>query len=410
MSILFKILWFNFSGCTQAKELSDYLAKKGVCSQCIIYQFYKLDDFRKYKEEKLVKKVNDVEQEIRESNIISEFAPTHAVIHVGQVSARYPIADMDIVTSTISKALKRNTECKVFISEQLPKPKSVKRSERYNRDVYYEYNSERRRIIDRSPHIINVRGRQISFLTGHESPIVWHDDHWASNKCANENLYEAEEKEGKKGKERQLNDTGNDLMFKHMVDKVHGRCPSKKHVKIKATASFKMLDYKGCPNMPAQFKAFVDKYFMDYHYLYTDGSKQIDKAAAAVYEFNNSNSFKRVTTCRLENDASSFQAERKAIELAVKSLRKYGPYEKAVIFSDSQAVIEHILDPVCRDPSIKEIQKMIKKLEKDSFIHFCWVPGHSEIIGNEQADKFARSALIYQHVNEVNEEILSEAC
>ena len=62
------------------------------------------------------------------------------------------------------------------------------------------------------------------------------------------------------------------------------------------------------------------------------------------------------------------------------------------IFSDSQSVLKAITS-FNTDPIITEIQKVYSTTSKTRHIVFYWCPGHVNILGNECADQFAKSAV-----------------
>ena len=91
-----------------------------------------------------------------------------------------------------------------------------------------------------------------------------------------------------------------------------------------------------------------------------------------------------------------------AIKLAVKHIQSKTTEadlrntEKLHIFSDSQCAIGHLVlgwEPKSHKSTIQEVKTDIKKLEESGVkVEISWTPGHSDIKGNEYADKLAKEA------------------
>jgi ribonuclease HI len=122
--------------------------------------------------------------------------------------------------------------------------------------------------------------------------------------------------------------------------------------------------------------------------IYTDGSKEGNRVAAAMVYKNNI-----VVTARLPDGSSVFSAELHAILMALDfSDRKEA--SQFVIFSDSLSCLQAIHSSKWSSPLIGNILEKCHFLSlagKD--IHFCWVPSHVGITGNERADVEAKAAL-----------------
>jgi len=122
--------------------------------------------------------------------------------------------------------------------------------------------------------------------------------------------------------------------------------------------------------------------------IYTDGSKEGNCVAAAMVVKQS-----MVMTARLPDHASIYSAEAHAIILALEFIERYES-SQFVIFSDSLSCLQAISKAKWPSPLICNI------LEKCHFlacsgkeIHFCWVPSHVGIPGNERADVEAKAGL-----------------
>ena len=121
--------------------------------------------------------------------------------------------------------------------------------------------------------------------------------------------------------------------------------------------------------------------------IYTDGSKEENCVAAAMV------CRRSLVTARLPDYASIYSAESHAILLALEFIEMYDS-SRFVIFSDSLSCLQAINNAkwsnalVC---SILEKCHVLALAEKE--IHFCWVPSHVGITGNERANVEAKAAL-----------------
>ena len=125
--------------------------------------------------------------------------------------------------------------------------------------------------------------------------------------------------------------------------------------------------------------------FKNYYRIFTDGSKEGNRVAAAVVHGDN-------TKCiRLPDTASIFRAELYALLLAIDVLRRS---KKIVIFSDSMSSLQSIygfnLDSDLVQTFLKDYT--ILAINGKNII-ICWIPSHVGILGNKIADAAAKSAL-----------------
>ena len=127
--------------------------------------------------------------------------------------------------------------------------------------------------------------------------------------------------------------------------------------------------------------------FKNYYRIFTDGSKEGNRAAAAVVHRDN-------TKCvRLPDAASIFRAELYALLLAIDVVRR-SKEKNFVIFSDSKSSLQSIngfnLDSDLVEKFLKDYTVLTKNGKN---IILCWIPSHVGIFGNEKADAAAKSAL-----------------
>ena len=135
--------------------------------------------------------------------------------------------------------------------------------------------------------------------------------------------------------------------------------------------------------------------YKDYFKIYTDGSKQEDKAAFGVYSESCS------ISKRLGDDSSIFTAEIEAILRALKYIDYSPPLQdknKFVIFCDSKSVLESIYNQTSKNTLIIATLDYLQKLrnnknKKDIEIKFCWIPSHVGIRGNCKVDEEAKKGL-----------------
>jgi ribonuclease HI len=114
--------------------------------------------------------------------------------------------------------------------------------------------------------------------------------------------------------------------------------------------------------------------------VFTDGSCIDGRTRCAVFLQN------EVAKYRLLDDASIFTAELYAIHQALQRFQKSTLHD-FVIYSDSLCSLESIEQLYrTRHPLLKDV---INNLAVDKNIAFVWVPGHSNMQGNEKDAKAA---------------------
>jgi ribonuclease HI len=113
--------------------------------------------------------------------------------------------------------------------------------------------------------------------------------------------------------------------------------------------------------------------------VYTDGSKDEDSVGAAYYTTHLSGMFS------LPKQFSIFSAEAYAIKMAVSipNLNK-----EIAVFTDSASCLLAIESGTSKHPLIQDIEN----IARNKLVRFVWIPGHSGIKGNLEADRLANEA------------------
>ena len=121
--------------------------------------------------------------------------------------------------------------------------------------------------------------------------------------------------------------------------------------------------------------------------VYTDGSKDNDRVGCGA--IINNFSIKQ----RLPSNASIFTAEATAIDLALDAITESDD-DHFIIFSDSLSVLLSLKNKKMDNPLIlKLLQKLHHLSCAHKTVHFCWIPSHIGIRGNEAADVAAKESL-----------------
>lgn len=135
--------------------------------------------------------------------------------------------------------------------------------------------------------------------------------------------------------------------------------------------------------------------------VYTDGSKNLQGRVSFSFhipELNVSESF------RISDNQSVYVAELSAISaavswLATEGLERFQISQNIVIFSDSLSAVKSIAGKQTRScPAI--LQNLMQVVDKiDVGVMVVWIPGHSNICGNDVADALAKQALENEQIN-----------
>ena len=120
--------------------------------------------------------------------------------------------------------------------------------------------------------------------------------------------------------------------------------------------------------------------------IYTDGSKDGEGVGFAVVMGE------RTLKRKLPPQASIFTAELRAVLTALAMLIRCNN-QSFIIYSDSRSALESICDAFSKHPVVKEIHRWLEMIQHSGkIVNFCWVPGHTDVVGNDLADAAAREA------------------
>ena len=127
--------------------------------------------------------------------------------------------------------------------------------------------------------------------------------------------------------------------------------------------------------------------------IYTDGSKYPDGVGCAVIYKD------EIYQARLPNSASILTAELTAINHALSVIDK-SKKRTFVIFSDSYSAISALKKYNSFHPLVQKVQEWLYHLHmKFKTVHFCWVPSHVGVLGNEEVDAEAKEAAMLPSIN-----------
>ena len=139
------------------------------------------------------------------------------------------------------------------------------------------------------------------------------------------------------------------------------------------------------------FNAFIEEKYRNYKILYTDGSKCSNGVGAAAIYGN----IQRLAT--LPSAASIYTAELYALRLACNIIREQRDEDASnyLICTDSLSAVMNISHIENSNPTMSRLQILFHELAVSNFnISILWIPGHSNVRGNEQADAAAKQAAL----------------
>ena len=136
-----------------------------------------------------------------------------------------------------------------------------------------------------------------------------------------------------------------------------------------------------------EYRALKQHQYLGYSSIYTDGSKQDEKvAAASTWKYG-------TLKTRLPDGCTIFSAEGVALLNALKIVRTSWN-KRFIIFTDSLSCLQSIQNEDLSNQIIKNfLTEYTKCSNMGKEIVLCWIPGHVGIPGNERADSHAKDAL-----------------
>ena len=136
-------------------------------------------------------------------------------------------------------------------------------------------------------------------------------------------------------------------------------------------------------------------------FIFTDGSKDHEHTGNAII------CGRHFDVARLPDGTSVYLAELHAVFLALKFIENK-KLRAAVICSDSRSVLQSLPNSCPTSPLQILVLNLHQKLSDSGVkIQFLWIPGHSGVTGNEEADKMAKRSLSLDFVTELPTEIAS---
>ena len=122
---------------------------------------------------------------------------------------------------------------------------------------------------------------------------------------------------------------------------------------------------------------------------------RVGAAAVTNRHFQNGETSCRQLSKRLPNNSTIFAAEATAITLALDYYRYMDPVKHdVVVYSDSMSCLQAIEGEDTENPLICHIMNLFWALsDKGTRVHFCWVPSHCGIEGNEIVDQLATETI-----------------
>ena len=100
----------------------------------------------------------------------------------------------------------------------------------------------------------------------------------------------------------------------------------------------------------------------------------------------------KVKRCAAGSLCSSYQAELRAMDLALQVVQEERP-GATIICTDSQSLVEALLaDQTTQDAGLENTKKRLTQLAAHTRMVIQWIPGHAGVEGNERADTEANVA------------------
>lgn len=140
-----------------------------------------------------------------------------------------------------------------------------------------------------------------------------------------------------------------------------------------------------------KFQEIVENKYKNNEIVYTDGSKSDDGVSSAFFNNTSQKSFK------LNSISSIFTAELHGIQMALLEIANRSSTD-VLLCTDSLSAVKYLKKNVVSHPIAVEILKYVNS--KSSTITIMWIPSHSGIKGNNEADRIAKQASTNSSIDE----------
>lgn len=135
----------------------------------------------------------------------------------------------------------------------------------------------------------------------------------------------------------------------------------------------------------------ISKKWKDHLWIFTDGAKSAKDKNGAAFVIPEKSIFKSE---RISGNLTATTCELIAIYLAMKWIQDDKASKHYAVFSDSKSSLKEICSAAeGRSSLVRSIQNIWLAEKAEKVIEFIWIPSHSGIFGNEEADRQAKAAI-----------------
>jgi len=152
---------------------------------------------------------------------------------------------------------------------------------------------------------------------------------------------------------------------------------------------------KDNPSANTHFKSVICERWTNWHYIYCDASKHSNNDFVGVGLYHQQ--YKIVEKVKFPPETSIFTAECYGIYKALEYILIF-KLTNSVVFSDSKSALSALSrfpfkkNCECTSIIVMARQKLLDCVESGYSVSFVWIPSHSNIVGNEIADRLANEA------------------